>query len=129
MPFVQAKIAEHYDTSGASGVNRCPGEDECDDFQQPFAGSYEQKCEAICRGCPFVLTKPKRSAHSTEEMEFLFTEAMTVRRRRDSGCGLDLESISPLTFNLILHIDDTVDVYERTLRMYAKALFEALIKR
>lgn len=51
------------------------------------------------------------------------------RRIRDSGAGMDLTTISFLTWKLLLIYDESVEAHERSLRLYSKLLFEALASR
>lgn len=46
------------ETHEGGDASKCPGESRCDDWAQPFEGTYEQKVESICFGCPKFATKP-----------------------------------------------------------------------
>lgn len=66
---------------------------------------------------------------TNNEVDEIFEHLMQLRRRRDSGGGFSLDDVSASEWAAIQLIDDVVEAEERHLRIYAKALFEALARR
>ncbi len=124
------RVAEAYDTSSAGGkLTRCPGEDNCQDWQAAGGTTHAEKEEAVCFGCHLFPTKINFSAIREIGSEAVLAEVEQVRRERDSGGGVNLAEMSFLTWRLLLIWDAEVEARERGLRLYAKALFEALAAR
>lgn len=46
------------ETFDGGDTSKCPGENKCDDWRQPFTGTYDEKVQSICWGCPKFETKP-----------------------------------------------------------------------
>jgi len=127
-----ARVKKLYEANGGASTNSiCPGEEACEDFAAAAGVTREEKCENVCAGCHLLATKIQNieSVIGEDEAEIYIAEVEQVRRTRDSGAGLDLTTISFLTWRLLLIYDDAVEAYERDLRLYAKALFEALAAR
>lgn len=76
-------------------------------------------------------TKPEANEQplTDEESEIILARVEQIRRERDSGAGINLKEISMLEWKLILTWDALIEHHERNLRLYAKALFEALATR
>lgn len=78
------------ETFEGGDATKCPGEANCDDWQQPFDGDHDAKEQAICFGCSRFPSKGSRAADiSGEEVEELVDEIASITDFEDAGLSTD----------------------------------------
>lgn len=131
--MIVEKVNQLYQTKDdASTSSICPGEDDCQIFEAAFGETHAEKCQNACFGCPMESTKPQseRALVGDAESESIIAYVEQVRQQRDSsGDKIDMTTIDAKTWRLVMIYDEVVEANERNLRLYARALFEALSRK
>lgn len=85
----------HGETWEGGAADKCPGEASCEDWNQPFEGSYEAKVDAVCRGCPKFESKPMAMGGETalddDEVQFAVDRIEDMIDWEDAGFATDWE--------------------------------------
>jgi hypothetical protein len=108
-------VAQLYETSAAG--SECPGEENCQFFQQSAEPKY-------CPVCPVT--------HSPEEFG---VDAIIVDRverlvsEKSSGREIDVSDLDPLEWELVKYWDRVVAAYERAHQVRLAQIVEGLIAR
>lgn len=105
---------------------KCPGEENCQDWSAAAGETHEEKEQAVCVGCHLFQTK---HGSADEWLETLLDEIEYLRYQQKAGRDPDLNEISPLAWEgLVLWHREEARV-ETDYKTHIRQLMEALFTR
>jgi hypothetical protein len=112
---------------GIKTVSRCPGEGLCERYTRGAGRPYTEERSLACLGCVDCEGRaPLAPAAQTRLDEEIVNVVERRRCERDSGAGLDLSQMTPLSFELLMHFDQQHEAQRRAHEARMHKLIESL---